>query len=146
MEKSFDELFEESTRSNRVRIDWWLNPKPIAKELRFKGKLVDEDWLVIKKMPFGEIGYDYEEGLKIETTTEQLSEAIVFLKAFHNEREIPFVIEGEEIIVADCCSSNAQSKLDKAAKEIGLVASQKWSGSWVVEASNKKRKIWVIQK
>ena len=89
----------------RIRANWWLDPKSVAKLLVPGIKLVEDDFFPIKKFEFGELGYDYEEGLVFWTDEHKLTALVEWIKAFHKENEIPFRDDKEDLDlfqVKDC--------------------------------------------
>lgn len=89
----------------RLRANWWLDPKAIAKHLVPGIKLVEDDFFPIKKFEFGELGYDYEEGLVFWTDEHKLAALVEWIKAFHKENVIPFKDDSQDLDlfqVKDC--------------------------------------------
>lgn len=70
-------------------VDLNLNPKAVLKLLGIKCKLEQVDWQVVKEYPFGTLGYDYEEGLKVATTPEGIVETVNMLKKLFKDNHIP---------------------------------------------------------
>lgn len=76
---------------DRILCNWNINPDYVTKILKVKRvpKNCQEDWLVIKKFDFGELGFDYEEGLRFETTTDKIGALINWIQSFHRKYGIP---------------------------------------------------------
>ena len=83
------------TNSIRVIIDWNVEPKVILRGLDLTEELNEVDWLVIKEYPFGTLGYDSEEGIKLQTTLDNLQSAIEFISNFHKKNLVPFEFKTE---------------------------------------------------
>jgi hypothetical protein len=76
----------------KIKVSFWLDAKEVVKLLGIKVRLDRwADWQVIKQFPFGTLAYDYEEGIKLESSMEHLPEVIEFIKDFHFIHKIPIL-------------------------------------------------------
>lgn len=91
---------------NRVIVNWSLKPRYAMKELGIKAKLDKyADWQSLKRFDWGELAYDYEEGLKfgLRITEETVKKLTEFVRDFHTKRGIPLIIDGDCIVSSRFC-------------------------------------------
>lgn len=81
---------------NEVIADWLLNPEMVLSFLGIECELKPVDWQPIKEFSFGVLGYDYEEGLRFETSINQLADLVSWILNFHFEYHIPLLDTEEE--------------------------------------------------
>ena len=110
----------------RLRANWWLNANAVKKEIGVKTRLDKyADFQSLKKFPFGELGYDYEEGLVFETTDKKLPALVDFIRKFHNERSIPFTAPKiGPLFSVNSCDSRDWDKFPAVAKKCKLELSE----------------------
>jgi hypothetical protein len=113
----------------RYTANWFVSPKAGLKLLGIKATLHREDWQILKQYPFGELAYDYEEGLKFSGEFKQLAQLVVFMKKVHSDNHISFrqpVGKGKNaqeinIFQVSCSSSDEVKPFKRACKKTELV-------------------------
>lgn len=125
---------------NRYMANWFLNPKQTLKTLGIKATLKMEDWLPLKDYPFGELGYDYEEGLRFRGTFKQIGELCEFIKKFHADNNIAFLQtygtgknkRDVHVFQISCCSSDDKKAFERAIKKTDLVLHPKYNRTFIL--------------
>jgi hypothetical protein len=93
--------------------------------------LLKEDWQIIKEYPFGTLGYDEEEGLKISTTPAGLSDTVKMIKKMYREHKIPKTMTAEKNFEYNTFQVKATDSTHHADsielfKSLGLVADPRY--------------------
>jgi hypothetical protein len=84
-----------------VIVNWFLSHEYVEHELGIR-------LAPAHKLPFGDLAYDYEEGLTFTTTFETLPELVKFVREFHRERDIPLhrpMAPGGALVKAHCTTT-----------------------------------------
>ena len=118
---------------NEVIANWFLKPEMVLSFLGIECELKHVDWQHIKEFPFGVLGYDYEEGLRFQTSIDQLKDLVSWIRSFHTEHHIPLLDhEGNTLFLCEFAWPIRESKDLQDDKFIaaGLVKSKKWDTEW----------------
>ena len=111
---------------SEIILNWWLKPKPVCKVLGIKTKLEQEDWQVLKVYDWGELAYDYEEGLKLSTTPENLKKVVEFVKSFHKK----YNISSKNLLEGQFTGFDSDEQDFKVFIEAGLKQSKEFDFVW----------------
>ena len=117
----------------RVIANWGLYPKKVMRALGIRCKLGPFDFQPLREYPFGELGYDEEEGLKFETDTDKIANLISWIRDFHNKRQISFLYEDNSAVFECMLSSPTPGKIgteDNKFESAGLQRSERYSFVW----------------
>ena len=95
--------------------NWWITPKFVANDLEYKGKLKHGmSWEVIKQFPWGELAYDYDEGLKfgLNINVADIKKMIAFVKDFYRKHNINSVaiFEDQHGLELTVCNKDSYEK------------------------------------
>jgi hypothetical protein len=71
-------------------VSIFLKPSLVLKQLGIKTRLQMEDWQHIKNLDIGELGYDYEEGLRVYVPFAKAAQAAKFFKKILLDLKAPF--------------------------------------------------------
>ena len=116
----------------RVLANWFLPPEPTLRQLGIQVELDPcADWQVLKKYRFGELGWDYEEGLRFESTTHLLSDLVQFVREYHVQHNVPFVRYWSRGFL--CCSMDTfedDPAFSQTCQAAGLVRQRDSGGVW----------------
>jgi hypothetical protein len=84
------------TTDVRVGISLFYKARPLAKALGFKQPLErGADWQVLGSFPWGTVGYDSEEGIRVHTTGSKLADATKWVKEKAKELGLPLGKTGD---------------------------------------------------
>jgi hypothetical protein len=86
---------------NEVIANWSVNPEIVLSVFGIECKLEPVDWQPIKEFSFGVLGYDYEEGLRFETSIDQLANIVSWILVFHFEYHIS-LLDSEGYAMFSC--------------------------------------------
>jgi hypothetical protein len=116
----------------KIIANWFVDPTRILRILKIR-KRIDRhaDWQELGQLPFGELAYDYEEGLKIAIPLGKLKEAVWFVRGIHKRYGIPFKEKG---FYTFQCQLNEMGKgiptHEKLFKSAGLTRDREFSFTW----------------
>jgi hypothetical protein len=116
----------------KIIANWFVNPTRILKIIGVR-KRIDRhaDWQKLTTLPFGELVYDYEEGLKILIPLSKLKEAVWFVRGIHKRYGIPFKDGG--FYNFQCQLTEIGKRVpthEKLFKNAGLTRDRQFSFSW----------------
>ncbi len=103
-----DDIIERGRKE--VLANWFLNPRPVLKLLNIKTRLDHgADFQILKVFPWGQLGYDYEEGLKFSVQLDQakVTAMVTFVKDFYRKNKIA---PQSESLQANTCSYNPEAE------------------------------------
>lgn len=80
MPKSATTGFSYKSGTKVAHISLFTAVQPTLKAMGIKARVQRVDWQHIKDFSFGELGYDYEEGLRFVVAADKLREAIAYLR------------------------------------------------------------------
>ena len=86
----------------RVIANWGLHPKKVMRALGIRCKLGPFDFQPLRDYPFGELGYDEEEGLKFETDTDRIGNIVSWIRDFYAKHQIPFLFDDDDSAFFTC--------------------------------------------
>lgn len=98
-------------------IGIWLKPQVVLNYLKIKVKLQHEDWQVIKQLPIGELGYDYEEGLRIYAPFDKSDEVLAFCKKMLADLNAPKKAISAEAVLRGNGYYSSKELTDKALQQ-----------------------------
>lgn len=102
---------------NRVRLNWFINERFVIKALRLKvnrREMESSDFYRLKEFSWGVLGFDYEEGLKFETSAENLAECAKWIRDFHAKHRVAYTDRHiGPVITGHVCSGGSDSHKDK---------------------------------
>jgi hypothetical protein len=75
---------------SNVCVYFAVNPQWLKQAMGIRKALERRDWQVLLKLPFGELGYDYEEGIKLTGDFEHLDEIIDWTRNLQSSLGIPY--------------------------------------------------------
>jgi hypothetical protein len=109
----------------KFSIYFTMDPKQLKNSLKISKKLQKgADWQVLKEFPFGTLGYDYEEGIKLVGTFEHLDKAIEYCSTIRKTLGLPRLrLDGFPFISFDLTGTFDTSYYKKF-EEAGLVRTQ----------------------
>lgn len=75
-----------------VLANWYLPPAPVMENLGIVATLErDTDWQVLRHFEFGDLGWDPEEGLRLECDISKIADLVNFVREYHLRWRVPFV-------------------------------------------------------
>lgn len=92
--------FEDPPRKQRVVISWFVEPDFVMRNLKLVPKSCEQGWSELLRWSWGVLGLDSEEGLKLRTSEGGLTYAVIWLRRFHVEHQLPYVIGRRPLIQA----------------------------------------------
>jgi hypothetical protein len=123
MVTTFDTKLVPFGAEQTFKVDFWLNPQVIKKMMGIR-KALDRhaDWQILKVFSFGEVAYDYEEGLKIKAPLSKLDEVFEFVKKLAEDNNLPKTMDfrGTQVGTISFASWNDEVKAELA-KKSGLL-------------------------
>ena len=111
------ESLEPGANREIVIVNWFLSHEYVERKLGIR-------LAPAHKFPFGDLAYDYEEGLTFTTTLEQLPELVRFVREFHRKHDIPLyrpMPPGGPLVRAHCATTCQQSLLALLAGRVSPV-------------------------
>lgn len=111
----------------RIRANWWLDPTSVKRCLLIKKKLQREDSQTLKEYPFGELAYDYEEGLIWWTDEKKLAKLVQFIKDFNKQFHAELEEDGMANFEVKACDSRDWDAFKPIAEKAGLTMSKEYT-------------------